>query len=751
MRQYEPFEGVIGRTLDDSVPWWPTPNHPAPEAPNIVVILIDDLGFSHFGCFGSDMVTPNIDALAGRGLRFTNFHVTPLCSPTRAALLTGRNHHSVGMRGISNWSSGFPSMRGHISNHAATMAEVLREGGYTTFAVGKWHLVSMENSSSAGPFDQWPLQRGFDRYYGFLDGETDQFAPDLVYDNHRVDQPRSVEEGYHLSEDLVDHALSFIHDSKSVRPDRPFFTYLAFGAMHAPHQAPAEFLARHRGRYDEGWDVARERWFARQKQMGVITEATELAPRNEGVEPWESLGENQRRLAARLQEAFGAFLEHTDEQIGRLVAGLSEIGELENTLILLMSDNGASQEGGPFGVLHEMKFFNFVIESPDEAVKRLDDIGGPSSHSNYPWGWAQAGNTPFKWYKQNTHEGGVHVPLIAHWPRGIPAKGELRHQFHYVTDIAPTVFEAAGVSMPDVYRGFEQMPMAGVSIAYTFDDPSVPDERTTQYFEMGGHRAMYHHGWKAVTRHVAGVSFDDDNWELYHVAEDASECHNLAATEPGKLRELIELWWSEAEEFGVLPLDDRGIQLFGSRFRDYSPHPTNRHYTYLPPLSPVPPQAAAGIGGRSWDLTARIDRPAGGAGVIVASGTENAGISVFIQDDRLVVDYNIFGDHHVVRSIAHVPVGRSEVGLEFRRGRDDGVVTLMIDGRPSGDMAVPFLMRTFATTPMSFGRDYGSPVSKSYTGENPFEGRLERVDIQLVSARGADEQAVAEREGMARQ
>jgi len=297
MKRYEPFEGIIGRTLADSTPWWPTSPHAGPGAPNVVVILIDDLGFAHFNCFGSEMVTPRIDALAAGGLRYANFHVTPLCSPTRAALLTGRNHHSVGMRGISNWSSGYPSMRGQISNHAATVAEMVRDEGYTTFAIGKWHLVSMENSSSAGPFDQWPLGRGFDRFYGFLDGETDQFTPDLVYDNHRVSQPRSVEDGYHLSEDLVDHAIEFVHDAKSIRPDRPFFMYFAFGATHAPHQAPADYLARHRGRYDEGWDVARERWFERQKQMGVIAGDTELAPRNDGVEPWDSLPENQKKLA----------------------------------------------------------------------------------------------------------------------------------------------------------------------------------------------------------------------------------------------------------------------------------------------------------------------------------------------------------------------------------------------------------------------------------------------------------------------
>jgi arylsulfatase len=751
MQGYEPFEGTIGRTLKDSVPWWPTPNHPKDGAPNVVVILIDDLGFSHFGCFGSDLVTPNIDALAKNGLRYTNFHVTPLCSPTRAALLTGRNHHSVGMRGISNWSSGFPSMRGQVSNHAATMAEVLRESGYTTFAIGKWHLVSMEHSSSAGPFDQWPLQRGFDRYYGFLDGETDQFAPDLVYDNHRVNQPRSVEDGYHVSEDLVDKAIEFIHDTKSIRPDRPFFTYFAFGATHAPHQAPPSYLEKHRGRYDEGWDVARATWFARQQELGLLAPSTELAPRNDGVEAWDSLPENHRKLASRLQEAYAAFLEHTDAQIGRLMGELELMGELDNTLVLLMSDNGASQEGGPFGILHEMKYFNFILESPDEAVKRLDDIGGPHSHSNYPWGWAQAGNTPFKWYKQNTHEGGVHVPLVVHWPKGIKAKGEVRQQFHYVTDIAPTIYEAVGTDVPETYRGLTQMPVAGTSMSYSFGDASAKSQKTRQYFEMGGHRAMYVDGWKAVTRHMPGVAFDDDRWELYHVEIDPSECHDLAGELPGRLATLINEWWIDAEKYGALPLDDRGIELFGARYRDHSPHPTSRHYTYLPPINPVPPQAAAGIGGRSWDLEARVEREAGSGGVIMATGNENAGLSLFILNERLIFDYNIFGDHHVVESDNVIPGGPSVVGLQFRRGKSDATVTLIVNGVEVGSKYLPFLMRIISSTGMSIGSDHGSPVSTYYDDEFPFEGVIKRVDIQLVSQSGSEEQETAAREGMARQ
>ncbi|MCU1498602.1 MAG: arylsulfatase family protein [Acidimicrobiales bacterium] len=757
MKSYERFEGEIGRTHGESTPWWPTAPHPGDHAPNVLVVLLDDTGFAQLGCFGSEMATPNIDRLAENGLRYTNFHVTPLCSPSRASLLTGRNHHEVGMRALSNFSSGYPHMRGHVSNHATTVAEVLRDEGYTTFALGKWHLCPMEDASAAGPYDQWPCQRGFDRFYGFLDGETDQFHPSLTYDNHAIDPPRPVEDGYHLTEDLVDRAIGFVHDTKSIRPDRPFFMYLALGAMHAPHQAPASYLEKWRGRFDEGWDVARERWFARQIEMGIVPPDTQLAPRNPGVEPWETLPENHKRLACRLQEAFAAFLDHTDAQIGRLLDDLEALGELDNTLVLLMSDNGASQEGGPFGVMHEMKFFNFVVETPDEAIERIDDIGGPHSHANYPWGWAQAGNTPFKWYKQNTHEGGVHVPLIAHWPGAIADPGGLRDQFHHINDIVPTIYEALGVTAPETYRGLEQMPITGTSMAYTFCTPTAVTRKGVQYFEMMGHRAIYADGWKAVTRHQHGVPFDDDTWELYHLAVDRSECRDLAAKRPDKLAELVALWWTEATEHGVLPLDDRTIELFGARFRDHSPHRVDRHYTYRPPMTPLPPQVAAGLGGRSWDLTASIERPAGAGGVLYASGTENSGLSLFVQGDRLVFDYNCFGEHHVVASGRCVPVGPVTVGVEFRRnggGDRGGRATLVIAGATAGTVDVPLVMNMMSSIGPSVGFDHGSPVSDRYGDAFPFEGTLHRVDIQLLKpaqAEALDEARVAERTAMAQQ
>lgn len=748
------FGGEIRRTHAESTPWWPPAKHPGDDAPNVVVILFDDLGFSHLNCFGSDMVTPNIDKLATNGLRFSNFHVTPLCSPTRAALLTGRNHHTVGMRSIANFNTGYPHMTGRISEHATTMGEVLRDVGYTTFALGKWHLCPMDEASAAGPYDAWPLQRGFDRFYGFLDGETDQFAPDLVYDNHRVDPPATAAEGYHLSEDLVDKAIEFIHDTRSIRPDRPFFTYLAFGATHAPHQAPEEYLARHRGKYDEGWDVARERWFAKQIELGLIPAGTQLAPRNPGVEPWDSLPENQKKLALALQEAFGAFLEHTDAQIGRLVDELEALGQLDNTVIVVMADNGASQEGGPFGVLHEMKFFNFMIETPDEAVDRIPEIGGPDSHANYPWGWAQAGNTPFKWYKQNTHEGGVHVPFVVHWPAGISDGGAIRDQFHYVTDVAPTIYDIIGVEAPVVYRGLAQFPIAGESMAYAFSESEAKTNHGVQYFEMFGHRAMYDNGWKAVTRHTPGVSFDDDVWELYNLNVDPSECNDLAASEPDRLAQMIEQWWAEAETHGVLPLDDRGVELFGARFGEHSPHRPDRRYSYYPPMAPLPSQSSASLGGRSWTLNATIDREAGQGGVLYALGNGNSGLTVFVQNNRLVFDYNVFGDHFEVESDREVPVGACVVGVRFERTGKGGHASVVIDGAECGTVEFPFVMRVISSMGSSIGFDHGLPVSRRYSDAFPFEGTLHRIDIELAQSRkpeSADEAGASQRAGMARQ
>ncbi len=751
------FKGTVGRTLADSEAHFEDPPHPGEGAPNVVIVLLDDTGFAQFGCFGSDIDTPNVDALAADGLQYTNFHVAPLCSPTRASLLTGRSQHAVGMRGVSNWRTGFPNQLGHISNHAATVAEVLKAEGYGTYCVGKWHLAPTQDISAAGPFDQWPLARGFDRFYGFLEGETDQFHPELVIDNHKTEPPATAEEGYHLSEDMVDQLLLMLSDSKGVRPDRPFFAYVPFGATHAPHQAPQAYLDKYKGRYDEGWDVIRQRWFDRQIKTGVIPEGTQLAPRNPGVEAWDTLPESHQKFACRLQEAFAAFLDHTDDQIGRLVEGIRNMGELDNTIFVVLADNGASQEGGPFGVMHEMKFFNGLLEDPDDVMDRLDDIGGPDSHTNYPWGWSQCGNSPFKWYKQNTHEGGVHVPMVFHWPAGIDQSqaGTKRNQFVNVSDITPTIYEILGVTAPEVFKGIDQMPVTGDSFVSTLSDPAAPATNTIQYFENGGSRALIVEQdgvwWKAVARHQAGVDFEDDTWELYRLSDDMSECNDVAGDSPDKLTELIELWWSEAERNGVLPLDDRGLELFAPHLSDTSPHRLDRTYVYRPPMSPIPAQPSPSPGGRSWDMTASVTRAAGDEGVIWATGSASSGISIFVQNDRLLIDYNSFDERTVLESDIVVPEGDCVLGVSLaRNSRTTGIMSIAIDGEAAGSAELPFMMRMISSLGASVGMDFGSQVSQQYTGTFPFTGTLHQIEIQLGQRSRKDAEATAKTE-MSRQ
>ncbi|HJO79574.1 MAG: sulfatase [Acidobacteria bacterium] len=731
------FKGTIGRTHAESEPWWPETATAPEDSPNVLVVLLDDTGFAHLGCYGSSIDTPNIDRLAESGLRYTNFHTTALCSPTRACLLTGRNHHSVGMRAVSNFDSGYPHMRGYIADHAATVAEVLKDNGYATACVGKWHLAPMAQASAAGPFDHWPLQRGFDRFYGFLQGETDQFHPELTADNHHIDPPAEPEDGYHVSEDLVDKAIGFVSDTRSLRPDRPFFLYLAFGATHAPHQAPRPYLEKYKGQFDAGWDITRQEWFQNQLELGVVPPDTILAPRNPGVEAWDDLSHNQQRFACRLQEAFAAMLDHTDAQIGRLIDHLELLGILDDTVVMLLSDNGASQEGGPTGVTDEMKYFNNFQEDVDSAVERLDDIGGPHSHSNYPWGWAQAGNTPMRWYKQTTHGGGVRDPLIIHWPGGISESGGRRNQFHHITDLTPTLLDLVGLDMPAQRNGRELTPMTGTSLEYTFNGPEEPTRKGAQYFEMFGHRAICSDGWKAVTRHVPDAPYDEERWELFHLDKDVSETNDLAEAEPERLKSLIDLWWAEAESNGVLPLDDRTLELFRPRFGPGTPH-QGRTYRYTPPISHIPAGAAATLGNRSFLVEASILRPEGGEGVIMAVGTENLGLSLFVKEERLVFDYNIFTDHHVVRSLQHLPIGEATVGVHFYRDGSTGTATLLLDGEAGGSMPVPFVIRILGSTGLDVGRDALSAVSEEYVGPFPFTGTLREVVIHLPS-RGVGE------------
>jgi arylsulfatase len=743
------FGGQIGRTYRDSAPWWPTP--PAgvgADRPNVVMVVLDDTGFAHFGCYGSELATPHIDALAAGGLRYTGFHTTALCSPSRAALLTGRNPHAVGMRAVSNWNTGFPNMRGGISPRAATVAELLRAHGYATYAAGKWHLAPMDECSAAGPHTNWPLQKGFDRFYGFLQGETDQFHPELTNDNTHIDPPGRPEDGYHVSEDIVDKATGWIRDLHSIRPDRPFFLYLAFGATHAPHQSPLDYRLRWRGKFDDGYEAARERWFARQLDGGVVPAGTTLAPLNPGVPTWADLSANQRAFSARLQEAFAAMLEHTDAQIGRLTAFLGHYGLLENTLLLVLSDNGASREGGPYGVMDEFSHFNAVHEDIDALVTtRLDDIGGPHSHSNYPWGWAQAGNTPLRWYKQNTYGGGVRDPLVVHWPRGIAARGAIRPQFCHAVDITPTILELTGAPVPEQFGGVAQIPLHGASIAATFADPAAPPSRSLQYFEQVGHRGLWADGWKITTYHQAGRPYSDDEWALYHLDEDFSECHDLAAEHPDRLRALIDTWWVEAGQHGVLPLDDRMVELFGSPPRPGTPH-ARAEYVYYPPVAHVPADAAPPLGGRAWLITAEVEVPDGGAeGVVYARGSHNVGQTFFVKDGALHFDYNALGTHTRASAPVALAPGRHELSARFERTGPGGTLTLSADGADLTAVDIPAIVRMLGSTGLDIGRDSLSPVVDDYVGPFAFTGSIERITFALRSrADVADIAAVARAE-----
>lgn len=733
-----------GKTVAESTPHWDPPRRPPANAPNVVVIVLDDTGFSHLGCFGSDIETPNIDRLASDGLRYTNFHTTALCSPTRACLLTGRNHHSVGMRFIAAVDTGYSNCRGVISPTAATMPEILQSHGYGTFAVGKWHLATLEDCSPAGPMDHWPPQRGFDRFYGFLGGATDQYSPELTVDNHPIEPPSH--DGYHVSEDLVDQSISMITAHQGSAPDDRFFLYLAFGATHSPHQAPSDYVEKYRGRYDEGWDVVRQRWFEKQVTTGIVPEDTELAPRNPGVEPWDDLSDDKRALFARMQEAFAGFLDHTDDQIGRLIDFLEELEVLDDTIVMVVSDNGASREGGPNGTLNELGFFNQEPTPVEDMVERLDEIGGPGLYNNYPWGWSQVGNTPLRFFKSHTYEGGIRDPLIVRWPERISDAGGTRDQYHHVSDLLPTILECVGVSAPEVYRGISQQPIEGTSLAYSFDDGETDGRRTTQYYEMVGNRAIWHEGWKAVTMHRQGTPFDEDDWALYHTDVDFSECHDLAAEHPEKLRELVDRWWVEAGRYNVLPLDDRGSELMVMR-RPGSAPPGNRH-RYLAATPHLDRGKVPDVRNRSFQIRARLTRTKGQDGVLVASGARTGGHAFFIQDDRLSFVYNRAGAMQEAIAEQPLPGGELEVIARYvKAGEHTGTVELLV--RPAGEDGETLLgSQTLHTLPfrqtmygMDIGRDAGPTVSDRYDGPFPFEGTLQWVEYELQNDRADLERA----------
>ena len=764
------FSGVIGTTVDESSPAWPEPRRAQEEgAPNVLFVVLDDTGFGQLGCYGSPIRTPNIDRLAQNGLLYTNMHTTALCSPTRSCILTGRNHHSNGMAAITEVSTGYPGYNGTIPFENGFLPEMLKEHGYSTYAVGKWHLTPAEQISAAGPYDRWPLGRGFERYYGFLGGDTHQYYPELVYDNHQVEPPSTPEEGYHLTEDLVDRAIGFVADSKQVAPDKPFFMYFCPGAMHAPHHVPKQWADGYKGTFDEGWEAYRERVHARQLELGIIPEGTELPPHDPDVPEWGALSDDERRLYARMMEVFAGFLEHTDYHIGRLVDFLKRIGELDNTLIMLISDNGASSEGGPTGSVNENKFFNFVAESLEENLAALDELGGPKFFNHYAWGWTWAGNTPFRRWKRETYRGGISDPFVVHWPNGIAARGEVRTQYTHAIDMVPSVLNALGIEPSTQIRGVTQSPVEGVSFAHTFDSADTASLRTTQYFEMIGHRSIYHDGWRAVCP-WPGPSFaegrpfgtpllaedlrelDATSWELYHVAEDASEIHNVAMEHPAILRELISLWYVEAGKYNVLPLDGRGQQ----RFADERPQLTSyrTRYVYYPGTQQVPANAAPKVFNRPHSIVADVEIPEGGAeGVLISHGGNDGGYVLYIKDNLLHYAHNYVATQYLrVASSAELTAGRVELRYEFEPTGDPdlgngkgspGRGQLYMDGTLVGQEEFP------VTTPLLFGlgggvstgRDEGAPVLPDYQPPFEFTGTIHQVTVDVSGELIEDDEA----------
>jgi arylsulfatase len=731
------FGGTIGRTAEESVPWWPSLQRPQPDSPNVVMIVLDDVGFAQLGCYGSNIRTPNMDSLAAEGLRYTNFHTTALCSPTRACLLTGRNHHSVGMGTLANWNIGFPGSCGTVTHRAATLAEILRGGGYNTIATGKWHLIPVEQQTPAGPYDQWPLQRGFERYYGFLDAVTSQWDPELTCDNQRIEAPKRPD--YHLSEDLVDRSIEYLRNQTSWAPEKPFFLYLAFGAGHEPHHAPAAYIDGYRGTFDHGWDACREEWLERQKEMGIVPSDTVLPPRNPGVQAWADLSSDERLVFTRLQEAFAGMLEHADHQIGRLVRFLEQVERRDNTIVIVVSDNGASQEGSLVGTFNTIRAHNRIEDSVEDNLAHIETVGTPRGNSNYPLGWAMAGNTPCKWYKQNTHGGGIRDPFIISWPKGISSRGGIRTQFHHAIDVVPTILEISGVELPESHNGVAQMPIEGISMRYSFDQPDVSTQKRTQYFEMMGHRGIYSEGWKAVTHHDAGQPFDDDTWELYHLEEDFSESEDLAEAHPEKLKALIELWWAEAGRYQVLPIDDRFFERW-----DVPPVPGSMkdrsRYILYRGISHVGPDVGPNLRDVSHSISARIQRKSGEEGVLVAHGGCSGGYSLYIKDDHLVYHYNCAGVHYAVRSQSTLGEGELEVRMAFAKtGRCRGRVTLFVDGDEIGagdvDRTLPY---SLSVEGFDVGKDDLTPVTDEYESPFPFEGTFDHVVIDIEDDRQRD-------------
>ncbi len=726
---------------------------PPEGAPNVVIVLLDDVGFGASSAFGGPCATPNAERLAATGLKYNRFHTTALCAPTRQAMLTGRNHHSVGMGSITETATSAPGNSSLRPNTKAPLALTLKLNGYSTAQFGKCHEVPVWQSSPLGPFDAWPSGGGgFETFYGFIGGENNQWEPALYDGTNAVEPPATPEEGYHLTEDLADRACNWVRQQKALMPDRPFFLYFAPGATHAPHHVPKEWADKYAGQFADGWDALRERTFARQKELGVIPADAELTARHSEIPAWDDMDDELKPVLEREMEVYAGFLEHTDHHVGRVLDTLDDLGITDNTIIYyIIGDNGASAEGTLNGAFNEMANFNGMaaLETPEFLRSKVDEFGSPSSYNHYAVGWAWAMNTPFQWTKQvASHWGGTRNGAIVHWPAGIDEQGGLCSQFTHVIDIAPTILEAAGLPEPTMVNGVQQSPMEGTSMLYTFRQPEAPERHDLQYFEMFGNRGIYHKGWSAVTKHrtpwilVGGVipAFDDDVWELYDGNTDYSQANDLVGDHPDMLAALQRLWLIEATKYNVLPIDDRTAERLepSSAGRPTLVHGTTQ--VFYPGMGRLSENSVLSIKNKSFSVTAEIEVPGGGAsGVLIAQGGRFGGWSLYVKDTRLAFVYNVLGlQAFTVEATAPIPPGEHQVRVEFAYDggglAKGGNVTLYVDGNSAGSG------RVGATQPMIFsadettdiGYESGTPVTSAYTtATSRFTGKIHWVQLDL--------------------
>jgi len=725
------FKGKISRSYEESEEWWPEEVRPPEGAPNVIIFLLDDVGFAQIGSFGGLIDTPNIDRLAENGLRFNNFHTTALSSPSRATLMAGRNPHSIGLGSHALTAMGFPGYNAIVPPTAKSVANYLQEHGYVNYALGKWDHTPLYEVSQVGPFDRWPSGEGFDHAYTFMAADVHQFIP-VMWNDHT---PEPYRKTYHLDKDLADRAINWITGHKSIKPDLPFMMLWASGSMHSPHHAPDEYLKKYRGKFDMGWDKAREQILANQKRLGIVPQNTKLTDRIPEIKAWDSLSAEEKKLYARQMETFAAQMELVDYQIGRVVNELERIGELDDTLIFVTADNGASGEGGLAGTFNETYVLNGLQTPFDANMRHYEDWGRANTYPHYHAGWAMAGNTPFRYFKQSEHRGGQHDALVVHWPKGIKAKSEIRNQYHHISDIAPTIMEAVGISVPKTYHGIKQQPMDGVSMLYAFDNPNAPNRKKRQYYEMFGNRAIWVDGWKAVTLHAnrmpwdvnVVLPFDKDKWELYNTSEDFSESTDLAAKYPKKLEQLKKIFDEEAWKYNVYPLYDDMIKRLAKQ-QDRLFGDQKEFVYYAPGAFRIAEKASAPVKNRAHTIETRIDLKGNEKGVIVACG------GMTIKGGRLYYDYNFLDGVCYTLKSPRLPKGPTELKFNFIKTKEfGGIGELYVNGEKVDEVDMPQMHISTYSLAETFdvGRDTGTQVSKLYEGPFVFNGTLDRVVILI--------------------